>query len=272
MEDRGEILIDTSSNVLPVPESEAQPVRGGDEVGRDVLSVPAESESLANCNPEIIPLLKSVAGEWNAHLNRIADSCADIAARLGAIASESMLQSVQHEQDAKHVPIFGRTPPDAALAVAIVRHVRACDPNTLSAKHIRFGLEEEFACNLVTRIDFIRDHIHAVLHDSETCAAPKDDAEIASSAATQVEPSDDDEMVAPFQPLAKRRRADETRIKNENGVGRSGKRVRSSAAAVATVPTKKTIPSQVKSDLVSPYPLNASMSGAAFKGEFLHRR
>jgi hypothetical protein len=38
------------------------------------------------------------------------------------------------------------------------------------------------------------------------------------------------------------------------------------------VPPKKPVSLQVQSDLVSPYPLNASMSGAAFKGDFLHRR
>ncbi len=276
--------MDATRKDLSVPESNAQPVRDADETGidvsldtslntsRDVLSVSeAEAESSASRNRDILPLLKRVAGEWNAHLNRIADSCADIAARLGAIASESLLLDAQHEKGS----IFGRTPSDAALAVAIVRHVRACDPGTLSAKRIRFQLEEEFACDLVTRIDFIRNHIQAALHDSKT----------ASCVTTQAAPSDADEMVVPFQPQSKRRRADKTCIKDQHGVGRSTKRARSSSAVVAASlpprllelrsknsdPFVRPFPKQVKSNQVSSYRFNASMSDAEFKDAFVHR-
>jgi hypothetical protein len=53
---------------------------------------------------------------------------------------------------------------DQVLGAAIARLVRKCRPGELSAKRIRFALEDEFACgDLAARIDFIRDQIQRTL-------------------------------------------------------------------------------------------------------------
>jgi uncharacterized Zn-finger protein len=61
---------------------------------------------------------------------------------------------------------------DQLLGAAIARLVRTCRPGELSAKRIRYALEDEFACgDLAARIDFIRDQIQRTLSTMENAAA-----------------------------------------------------------------------------------------------------
>lgn len=54
--------------------------------------------------------------------------------------------------------------PDAKLCTAVARLVRACRPGELSALRIRHRLEERWGgCDLIPRIDFIRECIRATL-------------------------------------------------------------------------------------------------------------
>ncbi len=52
---------------------------------------------------------------------------------------------------------------DGKLCTAVARLVRACRPGDLSALRIRHQLEERWACDLIPRIDFIRECIQATL-------------------------------------------------------------------------------------------------------------
>ena len=61
---------------------------------------------------------------------------------------------------------------DEVLGAAIARLVRACRPGQLSAKRIRYALEDEFACgDLASRIDFIRGQIQSTLSTMDNPAA-----------------------------------------------------------------------------------------------------
>jgi uncharacterized Zn-finger protein len=61
---------------------------------------------------------------------------------------------------------------DHVLGAAIARLVRKCRPGELSAKRIRYALEDKFACgDLAARIDFIRDQIQCTLSTMDNPSA-----------------------------------------------------------------------------------------------------
>ena len=80
---------------------------------------------------------------------------------------------------------FSKMVSDSVLGAAIARLVRACRPGQLSAKRIRYALEDEFACgDLASRIDFIRDQIQSTL------SAMDDPAALSAPSSARAQPRD----------------------------------------------------------------------------------